>query len=464
MAGGTNSSFILEDRIGWARSVRRTRWLLSDSLLPASNGWLVTLLAALCLIAYGPALNNGFISDDYLMLEMVREWKQDFSYLFKIAPDVFRLTSYALLWALEGIFGYRPEYFYAFSISVHFINSILLGKVLRLVTRSPRVSALAAIIFAVFQNPQEAVMWLAAIGDALAGLCVLGALLSWLKKRFLISALCYFAGLFSKESAIVVLFLLPLIEVSMTRELRFRREHLYLLVPTLIFSAVFIYSVSGNYMVGDGVYAFGLQTLPVLAISLHKLMFPWLYAGVLAFVIAQRRWLPRETGMGLAWMAISLIPFVFLTYQNHVPSRHEYLASMGLAWSLSTLLANMTLEPLRIGFIVGFVSINIGYLWTVKDAQFERRAAPTTRLLEQLRAHRPASLLILDFPINQWMARMTARLVPGWRSDMIKVDEPPDGCPECPKLRWNRAREDFEPVSDHESLVQRPVSASTAAP
>jgi hypothetical protein len=279
-----------------------------------------------------------------------------------------------------------------------------------------------------------------------------------------ISALCYFAGLFSKESAIVVLFLLPLIDVSMARELRFRREHLYLLVPTLIFSAVFIYSLSANYMVGDGVYALGPQALPVLGISLHKLMFPWLYVGVLAFVIAQRRWLPRETGMGLAWMAISLLPFVFLTYQNHVPSRHEYLASMGLSWSLSTLLANMTQAPLRLGFILAFVSINIGYLWTVKDAQFERRAAPTTRLLEQLRAHRPASLLVLDFPINPWMARMTASLVPGWRPAMIRVEELPEACPDCLMLRWNRRTESFEPVPAHEPLVHHPVPASTASP
>jgi hypothetical protein len=269
--------------------------------------------------------------------------------------------------------------------------------------------------------------------------------------------------LFSKESAIVVLFLLPLIEVFMTRELRFRREHLYLLVPTLIFSGVFIYSVSANYMVGDGVYALGLQTLPVLGMSLHRLMFPWLYVGVLAFVIAQRRWVPPETGMGLAWMTISLLPFVFLTYQNHVPSRHEYLASMGLAWSLSTLLANTTLAPLRLGFILAFASINIGYLWTVKDVQFERRAAPTTRLLEQLRAHRPASLLILDFPINPWMARMTARLVPGWRPAMIRVDEPPEACPECLKLRWIPATESFEPVLAHEVLAHPPVPASTVS-
>src|SRR5262249_35094198 len=154
------------------------------------------------------------------------------------------------------------------------------------------------------------------IGDALAGLCVLTALLLWLKTRFVSSAVCYLAGLFSKESAVVLLFLLPLIEVSMTRQLRFRRQHFYLLIPTLIFSAVFIYSISANYMGGGGIYGFGPRAFLVLAVSLHRLMFPWFYAGVLAFVILQRRSLPRETVMGLAWMTISLLPFVFLAYQD----------------------------------------------------------------------------------------------------------------------------------------------------
>src|SRR5262245_38154292 len=137
---------------------------------------------------------------------------------------------------------------------------------------------------------------------------------------------------------------------------------------------------------------------------------------------------------------------------------------MQLRRSLSSFLANMTQAPLRLGFILAFVSINIGYLWTVKDAQFERRAAPTTRLLEQLRAHRPASLLVLDFPINPWMARMAARLVPGWSPAMIRVEEPPDACPDCLTLRWNRTTESFELVAAHEPLVRHSVPASTASP
>ena len=464
MAGWTRSSLALESRIGLAPAVRPTASALLDSFLPGSGGWFAALLAALCLFAYAPALNNGFISDDYLMLEWVRVWTQDFSYLFKIAPDVFRITSYAVLWMLERVFGHSPEYFYAFVILVHFVNSLLLWKVLRLVTRSPQVSSLAAIVFVVFQNAQEAVMWLAAMGDALAGLCVLGALLLWLRKHFVASALCYLVGLFSKESAIVFLFLLPLIEFSMTRQVRLRRQHFYLLIPTLVFSAVFVYSASANYMVGGGIYGFGPQALLVLGVSLHRLMFPWFYGGVLVFVISQRRALPRETGMGLAWMTISLLPFVFLVYQNHVPSRHEYLASMGLAWALSTLLAHVALSRLRLGFIVGFAAINIGYLWTVKDQQFVRRAAPTTRMLEQLRAHPPGPLLVLDFPLNPWMARMTARMVPGWRPDMIRVEELPEACAGCLVLKWNRATENFEPLPVHEPAVQSPVPETSASP
>jgi hypothetical protein len=250
----------------------------------------------------------------------------------------------------------------------------------------------------------------------------------------------------------------------MTRQLRFRKQHLYLLIPTLIFSAVFVYTASINYMVGRGIYEFRPQALLVLGISLHRLMFPWFYGGVLAFVLLRRRSLPRETGMGLAWMTIALLPFVFLVYQNHVPSRHEYLPSMGLAWALSTLLAEVTLSRVRLGLILAFAAVNIGYLWLVKDPQFVRRAAPTTRMLEHLRAHSPGPLLVLDFPLNPWMARMTARMVPGWRADMIQVDELPETCAGSLVLKWNPAIENFEPHTVAEPSAQSSAPETSASP
>jgi hypothetical protein len=152
----------------------------------------------------------------------------------------------------------------------------------------------------------------------------------------------YCAALFTKESAPVVLGLLPLAEAWKRGELKLRREYWYLVIPTLAFCGVFILTVANNSLVSNDFYAFWpAHALKVLAKSLHRLMFPWLYLAVLIHAVKRGWRIPSAVAAGLAWMVAALLPYIFLTYQDHVPSRHEYLASIGLAWSLAVLLAQL---------------------------------------------------------------------------------------------------------------------------
>ena len=52
----------------------------------------VLVIGFLCLAAYGPALNNGFISDDFPNLESAARFQADPLYLFEIQPQNFRMT------------------------------------------------------------------------------------------------------------------------------------------------------------------------------------------------------------------------------------------------------------------------------------------------------------------------------------------------------------------------------------
>lgn len=412
------------------------------------RGWkLALLLACLCTIAYLPALNNGFISDDYVMLEWAKTWQKDFSFLFKIVPDVFRLTTYIFLGLLQCMFGYRHEYFYGFTILVHVLNCVLLYRLIDWIAGSRKVAVLAALFFAVVQNPQEAVMWVAAMACELGALCMLATLFLWLRGCFVAGALCYLIGLFSMESTLVTLLLLPLLEFSTHRKLTFRREYWYLLVPTILFAVVFLATVSNNYQVTAGTYRFGARGLWVLVVSLHKLMFPWLYLAVLLVAASRRQFSFGELRSPLLWMVIALLPFIFLTYQNHVPSRHTYVPAMGLVWALAVQLSSLDRARLRQAFVVAFIAINIGYIWFVKDAQFKERAAPTARLQEQLRRLLPGRLMITNFPLNPWIAKMTTRLVPGWEPEMIFVNEQAGACPDCLQLRWNGNTRSYDPAS-----------------
>jgi hypothetical protein len=90
-----------------------------------------------------------------------------------------------------------------------------------------------------------------------------------------------------------------------------------------------------------------------------------------------------------------------------------------------------------------FVSANIAYIWFVKDPQFEQRAAPTTKLIEELKNEQAKQILIADFPYNPWVAKLTTRLVPGWQPEVITVNQPATSCTACRKLRWNSKTESY---------------------
>ncbi len=276
---------------------------------------------------------------------------------------------------------------------------------------------------------------------------MLATLLLWFRGRFIASALCYLIGLFSMESTLVTLLLLPVLEFSSHRKLTFRREYWYFLLPTILFAVVFLTTVSNNYQVTAGTYRFGARALWVLVVSLHRLMSPWLYLAVLLVAATRLKFSFAELRGPLLWMVIALLPFIFLTYMNHVPSRHTYVPAMGLAWALAVQLNSLDRARLRLAFLIVFIAVNIGYIWFVKDAQYEERAAPTARLLERMRRHPPGRLMITNFPLNPWIAKMTTRLVPGWEPEMVFVNEQAEACPDCLRMRWNDNAQNYSPVS-----------------
>jgi len=296
---------------------------------------------------------------------------------------------------------------------------------------------LAAVLFVTIQAPLEAVMWLAGMNEALMGLFILATLLLWIKGRYLWSLLFYFLAFSSKESALVMVFLLPLVEFWAGKRIVPRREHLYFIVTTSFFAGLFFYTSSTNHHLVYGFYAFGPHGLGVWANSLHRLAFPWFYLA-LSVVLWQEGWRSLlNVRAGVGWMMVSLLPYVFLTYMGHVPSRNVILASMGLVSVLAVMLKGIDSTRFQKAFVAAFITVNIGYIWFVKDHQMEERAAHTAQLVEELERRPPAPLLIENFPQEPRQAKLTARLVPGWEPEMIRVNEEVDSCLDCTKLRWN---------------------------
>ncbi len=409
----------------------------SPGIGPRSNWRFILLLGSLVVLAYAPAVNNGFISDDYVILGRLLDLKRNLLGLFSMPPEGFRLTSYCSFALLKAAFGYRAEYFYAFTVLLHLTNAVMVWRLLGHLTKSEHTAKLGALFFAVCQNPQEAMTWLAGMNEALLAAFILGMLLAWIKGHQLWSVFLYVLALFSKESAVALLLLVPLVDYPRAGRWALKTAYLSLVVPLLPFCLLYLSTRNSNTLLTTGFYAIRVGALWVLVNSLHRLVFPWAYFALIQ-VFVKRAWASLKSwSHPVAWMAVSLLPYIFLTYQNHVPSRNQYVASVGLAWLLALAVEELLTIKWRYAFVAVFLVVNIAYLWFVKDPQYVLRAAPTNQLIMELQKLQPQRIRVTEFPLNPWMAKNTTLLIRGWQPEMVLVNEQAAACAHCPELRWN---------------------------
>jgi hypothetical protein len=126
------------------------------------------------------------------------------------------------------------------------------------------------------------------------------------------------------------------------------------------------------------------MTLPRSAL---RLFWFWGLASLAALAVWRVRSRMRLVAVAGAWVAITLLPYSFLTYMPRVPSRHLYLASVGLAlvvaaafWAAAE---RWRRRPWAIGALAALmVTHNCAYLWTHKREQYIRRAAPVEGLID----------------------------------------------------------------------------------
>jgi hypothetical protein len=400
----------------------------------------VLFLALGCLSAYVPAFNNGFIADDYVNLEWAGKFFDHPRFLFTVPPQNFRMTSFFVFEVLKRTFGYQPAAWYAVNTGLHFIACLLLWRILRPI-EGARTAALATLYFAVFQAPQEAVMWVSAMNETLAGVFIVAALLLWTKDKHGWALLCYSLALISKESAPILLLLIPVIQWRQKKPL-FPREYLFYFIPTAVFAVVFLTTWSSNSMIHYQIYAVSPRALLVLAITIHRLLWPWMYVFLaLAMAWGAMRLTVRSAATALILIAIPMLPYIFLTYDKHLPSRQLYLTTMVFVALLARLTEKIASTELRTAVVAVFCLWNVFYMWTTKDRQFLERAAPTTELLRVLQTHSPTRVRIDGFAYPEPdIAKDVSALVPGWTRDMIEVSGP---CEHCMTLKWNAAAKTY---------------------
>ena len=355
----------------------------------------------LAILAYAPAFQLTFIADDFPQIQMSRSMEDPGGFGRLLASPIAgtRMTFFVLTYFVDRFAGLNPRVFHGVAIALHVLACWLVYAlgVWPLIGRKPAL--IAACFFAVFEGPQEAVMWYSAVMETLLFLFGLGAtvcLIQWLRGKgwayYALALVSFFLALFSKESAYIYAAIMALPVVEWYRREKPPLRKLLPLLPFVVITVAYVAWIAGgrltNPRFGDGSFALTWHFPRVLAESFGRLLFVWGLLALAALGVFRARDYVPLTLYALLWMIVGLVPYSFLTYMNRVPSRQTYLASAGLAMIVAAALVCAWQRlggrlVLAIGAVI--LMVNVGILWKKKAEQYRTRALPTDMLINSVR-------------------------------------------------------------------------------
>jgi hypothetical protein len=405
-------------------------------------------LAALAALPYLRSLSLPMISDDHLQVLLARQYGPTSGWLALTHDPLYRSRATSLLvthWT-ELVAGVSPVAFHLTSLAIHIVNTWLVLLLGCWHVVGWRVAAVAAAFFAIYEGHQEAVIWYAALPELLVFTFGLASFLCWTRWiesgmagwRWVAASLVAFVlALYSKESgaAVAVLLALPVAARGPSRKAALPLV-LFGAVAAGYFAAIYI-ARAGHQHFNDGTFVLSAPVPRTLALSTARLFWFWGLLAAAAIALFRSRERLRLLAVAMAWIIIAFLPYSFLTYMNFVPSRHTYLASVGLALVAG---AGFTAVADRRGarrWAVGALAVvailhNAGYIWVKKQRQFLERAAPVEAVIRAARTTK-GPLLIHCFPYPFPAAQAAVMVAAGKPAASIRMwsgdpsEPPPEG-------------------------------------
>jgi hypothetical protein len=387
------------------------------------------LMSALCLAAYAPTLNLPLMEDDYPNIAQALKFG---SASAPFADPIFRMraTSYWAMRALHGAFDMSPAWYHTASLALHIANTWLIYFALLAWPQTRSAAIWGAGFFAVHEGHQEAVMWFSAINELLQFFFGGLALLLWMRGRrwLALSLICFALALVSKESAVVFVALFGFALMGRAKACPAWTLVLYVGLAALAVASV-VATRAYSFRFADGSFSLGAPFWITWPRGFARLMWIW---GWVAAAIVAIRWREakarKATMAALAWIAIALLPYSFLTYSTQIPSRQTYLASAGLAALFGLAMARLWQEGVkarRIAATLALVALlhNVGYIWIRKRAQFIARAQPTEQLIRVAR-QTGGPIWVQCFPLAPITAEAALRLGAGLPPSEIIWSQP----------------------------------------
>ncbi|NDD28565.1 MAG: hypothetical protein EB084_09910, partial [Proteobacteria bacterium] len=187
------------------------------------------MLAALVVAVDGAALDTGFYGDDFIWLYNASRVRGSLD-LFTIHDATFAHYDMGFLWPLSNLFffvgwhlfGLEPAGYHALALGLCIATAWLLARWVTDVSGRFEAGVAAGVAFVVYPGHWEPTIWLASIGEVLAGLMTMLCLHAWWRCRWhtthrlawaAVALASMVAAALAKESALYLPVVLTLIDV-----------------------------------------------------------------------------------------------------------------------------------------------------------------------------------------------------------------------------------------------------------
>ncbi len=335
---------------------------------------LVPVVAAIAL--YLPALRNGFVWDDPLVLQQLRAI-HSVGDLFVLPPSIPRYYFRPLIFVTYGVDrmldGDVPYWFHASVIGWHALNTLLVFLLARRLFPSDwRIASGGALLFAVFPAHVESVAWMAGRSDVIVCTFVLLTVLLAMQRDQHWSAWAagatFLLALLSKELAVAVLVLVPVLDFMSTGRLSWLRYAPLGIAAVIYFvlRSTALGTMVGGMSTGAGPVQVGTDLLGAIGLYITRAIVPvglcpyipdvpsnpgYLLVGAVIPVVAVgfsvRAWRNGNWQLGflVVWFFITLAPSLTVIIRRSasaaVADRYLYVPSVAscvlCAWALTRL-------------------------------------------------------------------------------------------------------------------------------